>query len=208
MKLIVGLGNIGPDYDGTRHNVGFATLDRLVEKYGLQPFTERKGRHALESGLKEVHSDEPAILIKPTTMMNLSGRAVAAEMAFYKIEPHDVWVIYDDLDLPFGTIRIKRNATPGTHNGLRSIYDHIKRDVLCFRIGISNETYERDGRRKHLPLGEMPEAIPAAPFVLQRFGRNETPLLPAIYDTVIGELMERMGENELSEDTTTHVVAD
>lgn len=206
MKLIIGLGNIGDDYNLTRHNVGFMTLDRLVERGGLNPFRNNKKLHAEETGLVEVVTNDKVMILKPTTMMNLSGRTIAAAMKFYQVEANDVWIIYDDLDLPFGSIRIKRNSTPGTHNGLRSIYDHISANPLCFRIGISNINYERDPRRRTLPLDQKVQSIPAAAFVLQKFSTSEVANLPKILDAACDEILGRLGQEPLSDEQATHSV--
>ncbi len=208
MKLIIGLGNIGDDYQYTRHNVGFMALDRLAERGELNPFRENKRLHALETGLVEVVTDDRVMILKPTTMMNLSGRTVAAAMKFYQVAADDVWIVYDDLDLPFGSLRIKRNSTPGTHNGLRSIYDSITANPLCFRIGISSITYERDPRRRTLPLDQKVQSIPAAAFVLQKFSPDERTKLPNILDAVCDEILGRLGDEPFSDEQATHNVAD
>jgi PTH1 family peptidyl-tRNA hydrolase len=208
MKLIIGLGNIGEQYDLTRHNVGFMALDRLVVRGELNPFRENKKLHAKETGLVEVVTDDRVMILKPTTMMNLSGRTVASAMKFYGVAANDVWIIYDDLDLPFGSLRIKRNSTPGTHNGLRSIYDSISANPLCFRIGISNLDYERDIRRRDQPLGQKLTTIPAAAFVLQKFNPDERNKLPKILDAVCDEILGRLGGEPLSDEHATYSVLD
>lgn len=204
MKLIVGLGNVGEEFSQTRHNIGFMVLDRLVERGGLNSFRENKKLHALETGLVEVVTDDRVMILKPTTMMNLSGRTVAAAMKFYQVAANDAWIIYDDLDLPFGSMRIKRNSTPGTHNGLRSIYDNISANPLCFRVGISNLDYERDPRRRTLPMGTITKKIPAAAFVLQKFDATERANLPKIIDAVCDEILGRLGDEPLSDEQATH----
>ena len=105
MKLVVGLGNPGSEYQRTRHNVGFRVVDKLASKLGWQ-WTERRSRAILTSG---TIGPEKVVLAKPITFMNLSGLAVAELVRWYKIQPEDLLVIYDDLDLPVGKIRLRPN---------------------------------------------------------------------------------------------------
>jgi len=125
--LIVGLGNPGSAYEGTRHNVGFLVIDALL------------GRHRTEAIKKasfegELYKFGPHFLLKPMTYMNLSGRSIAAVRNFYKID--DVVVIHDDLDLPFGALRFKHGGGHGGHNGLKSTDISISREYLRVRMGI------------------------------------------------------------------------
>jgi PTH1 family peptidyl-tRNA hydrolase len=117
MKLIVGLGNPGSQYERTRHNVGFMALDLFAQKHGAANF-----RVAHESFLADVLlSGEKLLLLKPQTYMNLSGRAVASAMGFYKLGAADLLVVVDDIALPVGTIRLRAAGSAGGHNGLRDI---------------------------------------------------------------------------------------
>ena len=133
MKLIVGLGNPGPKYSGTRHNVGYEVVDALAARWSIGLTSEKfhgwfgKGRF----------DDTDVALLKPTTYMNLSGKAVLAAGRFYKLEPEDLLVISDDLALPVGRVRMRASGSAGSHNGLKNIIDRLGTDAWCrLRIGI------------------------------------------------------------------------
>ncbi|WP_054702753.1 aminoacyl-tRNA hydrolase [Secundilactobacillus odoratitofui] len=117
MKMIVGLGNIGPQYKETRHNTGFMVVEQFASEAGLA-FTTRKMEAKLASG--QVNG-EKVLLVEPTTFMNESGRAVGALMNFYKLDVEDLIVIHDDMDMPLGRIRIRPKGSAGGHNGIKSI---------------------------------------------------------------------------------------
>ncbi len=127
MPLFVGLGNPGPAYASTRHNIGFMVIDELLRRKRSQEISKR----SFEGELFKTSSD---FLLKPQTFMNLSGKSVLAVKQFYKIE--DVIVIHDDLDLPFGAIRFKMGGGHGGHNGLKSVDKMIGREYLRVRMGI------------------------------------------------------------------------
>jgi PTH1 family peptidyl-tRNA hydrolase len=133
MKLIVGLGNPGPKYAGTRHNVGFDVIDYLAAGPGCSPFREKFEAFAAE--LKE--GDETVLLLKPLTFMNLSGRAVRAALDFYKLTVDQVLVVCDDFNLPLGKLRIRAKGSHGGQNGLRNIQDQLGTDAYTrLRIGV------------------------------------------------------------------------
>lgn len=135
MKLIVGLGNPGKEYEKTRHNVGFMTLDKLAKKLDV---TFDKNKCKANYGIYK-YNDEKVILAKPQTYMNSSGESVISLMKFYDIDIKDVIVIHDDLDLPVGKLRIRYQGSCGGQNGMRSIIDLVKTDKINrIRIGISN----------------------------------------------------------------------
>lgn len=157
MKLIVGLGNPGEKYVNTRHNTGFDVIDEIAkdEKFS-QWRLEKKFKAQISQGSI---IDEKAILAKPETFMNNSGEAVSLIANFYKISPHDIFVIHDDLDLPCATIRISQSASSGGHNGVQSIIDYLKtQEFIRFRLGIA---------------GENKTKIPSEEYVLQKFGSEE-----------------------------------
>jgi PTH1 family peptidyl-tRNA hydrolase len=133
MKLFIGLGNPGTKYQFTRHNVGFMAIDHFISKQGLSGEKEAfKGQL-----IKFKYKGEDAIVLKPQTFMNLSGESVRAVMDFYKINIEDIIVIYDDLDLPVGKVRIRENGGPGGHNGMKSIIAHLGSDKFKrIRVGI------------------------------------------------------------------------
>jgi PTH1 family peptidyl-tRNA hydrolase len=121
--LIVGLGNLGSEYDGTRHNVGFEVADRFAAEQELPTWVEKKDLKCyLTSGQI---GETKVFVIKPTTLMNLSGEAVQAVMHFYKIGPDQTVVVHDELDIPFGQIRTRTGGSSAGHNGIKSVTQHI-----------------------------------------------------------------------------------
>ena len=133
MKVVIGLGNPGKKYERTRHNMGFIAVDSLRKKFNLND--EREKFQALVS---EKNIDgEKVIFFKPQTFMNLSGNAVIEIINFYKLDPKkDIIVIYDDMDLPFGDIRIREKGSSGGHNGIKSIISHIGEEFIRIKCGI------------------------------------------------------------------------
>lgn len=133
MKLIVGLGNPGRRYENTRHNIGFKIVDQLANKLMI-PINKAK----FESLYSLSHiNGERIILLKPLTFMNLSGQAVRAVVDFYNIDNNNILVIYDDLDLPVGKIRLRKKGGAGGHNGMKSIITHLgTEEFKRIRVGI------------------------------------------------------------------------
>lgn len=138
MKLIVGLGNPGKEYEGTRHNCGFITLDVLADKLQVEINQSKfKGLY-----VKTKYAGEDIILLKPQTYMNLSGESVIQFMNFFKIDKQDILVVYDDLDMPVGKLRLRTSGSAGGHNGIKSIIHHIGgQDFNRIRIGIDRHPY-------------------------------------------------------------------
>ncbi|SDG51710.1 aminoacyl-tRNA hydrolase [Sulfitobacter delicatus] len=134
MKLIVGLGNPGGKYARNRHNIGFMALDRIAEDHGFAPW---KGKFQGSVSEGRFGSDR-AVLLKPETFMNNSGQSVQAAMKFYKIDPVDVIVFHDELDLAPGKVKCKTGGGHAGHNGLRSIHAHIGADYERVRMGIGH----------------------------------------------------------------------
>jgi PTH1 family peptidyl-tRNA hydrolase len=133
MKLVVGLGNPGPKYAGTRHNVGFEVIDYLAAAPGCSMFREKF--EAFVADLKE--GDETVLLMKPLTFMNLSGRAVRAAVDFYKLTVDQVLIICDDFNLPLGKLRVRAKGSHGGQNGLRNIQEQLGTDAYArLRIGV------------------------------------------------------------------------
>jgi len=162
VKLIVGLGNPGPRYADTRHNVGFMLLDRLARRHGIE--VTRRQCTAL-TGLGTI-SGERVCLAKPQTFMNLSGEAVACLCRFFKIVPSDLLIVYDDRDLPLGRIRIRQRGSAGGHRGVESIIDRLgTSDFPRLRIGI--------GR---------PQQMEAVQHVLTSFSTDEWPAIEGALD--------------------------
>ena len=138
MKLIVGLGNPGKKYEKTRHNVGFMFVDKFAKEIKVD-FTLNKQLKSLIANT--IIGGEKVVLIKPQTFMNLSGEAVLAAKNYYKIDTEDILVIYDDLDLPTGKIRIRKNGSSGGHKGMKNIIELIKtQEIKRVRIGIMNNS--------------------------------------------------------------------
>ena len=168
MKLVVGLGNPGPKYERTRHNIGFMTIDAIVRRYGFANPREKFQGHVCEGEL----GGEKVLLLKPMTFMNNSGTSVAAAARFHKIPPQDVIVFHDELDLAPGKLRVKRGGGAAGHNGLRSIDAHFDQDYWRVRLGIGHP-----GARDQV-LG----------YVLNNFTAEETlwldRLLPAVAEAL------------------------
>jgi peptidyl-tRNA hydrolase, PTH1 family len=141
MKLIVGLGNPGKRYEGTRHNVGFAAIDRLAAGTGVGGFQDR-----FDADLAEwLQDSEKILLLKPQTFMNLSGRSVRAAVDFYQLESTDLLVICDDMSLPLGKLRFRARGTHGGHNGLRDIQSHLgTTEYSRLRIGVDVPEGQQD----------------------------------------------------------------
>lgn len=134
-KLIVGLGNPGAKYAATRHNVGWMALDAFARKHGVA--VEKSGFHGVYGEMRWGSAAEKVILLKPLTFMNLSGRAIAPAVNFYKIAPSDMLVVYDELDLPPGTLRIREKGSAGGHNGMKSTIQELgSQDFPRLRLGI------------------------------------------------------------------------
>lgn len=137
-RLIVGLGNIGAKYDGTRHNVGFACIDELEKKYQFKPYKEKFRALITECEIK----GERCLIAKPTTFMNLSGESVSEIVKFYKIPMQKVIVFSDDIDLDAGRLRIRPSGSCGGHNGLRNIIDCCQSDAFVrIRVGIGKKPH-------------------------------------------------------------------
>lgn len=162
MKLIVGLGNPGKEYEYTRHNMGFLVLDSFANKYGVKINREKF------NGLYEVLNidGESVLLLKPLSYMNLSGTVVRSFVNFYKIDIDDILVISDDLDMDFLKIKLKYKGSCGGHNGLRNIEDNL--GTSCYKrlkVGISND-----------------KGIDTKDYVLGKFSGNEIDELNSLFD--------------------------
>jgi len=178
MKIIVGLGNIGKEYENTRHNVGFMLVDYYIKqilKYDLN-YKKRDNYYYLETNI----NGEKTVIIKPTTYMNLSGEAIVNVKKWYKIEDEDILVVYDDIDLGIGTFRYRENGSAGTHNGMRNILSVLKTEKLKrIRVGIENR------ENKNIPLMD---------YVLGKFNKYELDLL---YNNVFKEISNKLLEKDI-----------
>lgn len=158
MFLVVGLGNPGSQYEFTKHNVGFLTVDYLADKLNIKINKLKfKGLFA-----KEKIENEDVVLLKPQTYMNLSGESVRDFANFFKISPENIIVVVDDVDLPMGKIRIRKKGSAGTHNGMKSIIYQLQSDnFIRIKVGI-----EREDRKDDL-----------ADYVLKGFSKDEVPIM-------------------------------
>ncbi len=169
MKIIVGLGNPGDKYYGTRHNVGFMVLHKFMNKHGFDDFSLKK---KLKSQISEGNvGGEKIILVKPETFMNLSGEAVVAVKNFYKVENKDIVVVYDDYDLPTGELRYREKGGSGTHNGMKSCIQQLGTDEFPrLRVGINSG----------LPVVDL------SGYVLGKFTDEEgDKIIPALNESVL-----------------------
>lgn len=134
MQLFAGLGNPGAKYAGNRHNIGFMALDRIAADHGFGPWKSKFQGEVAEGRL----GSEKVVLLKPMTFMNLSGQSVGEAMRFYKLEPQDVTVFHDEIDLAPGKLRVKQGGGHAGHNGLRSVHQHIGPDYARVRMGVGH----------------------------------------------------------------------
>lgn len=164
--VIVGLGNPGKAYERTRHNAGFRALDELAKAYGTGEWKSSKfGGETLEARIGIV----PVLLLKPHTFMNLSGESVRKVVDFYKLDPaQGILVVCDDIDLPLGTPRLRRSGSAGTHNGLKSVIEHIGEGFPRLRLGI----------------GPKPEKQDLANWVVSAFSEEERKTMEGLYALV------------------------
>ena len=132
MKIVVGLGNPGSEYSDTRHNVGFMAIDALARRLGISSWKKRN-----QALVAEYRAEEPVVLIKPQTYMNLSGVAVGELARWYKVSPEDIIVIFDDMDLKIGRLRLRTKGSSGGHRGIESLLTHLTNGNFArVRIGI------------------------------------------------------------------------
>ena len=161
--LIVGLGNPGREYSATRHNCGFNAVECLASQ--LSGLSEFKLKHKAMTAQCRLNLDQRLILACPTTYMNASGESVRELLDYYKLPHTRLMVIYDDIDLPLGALRVRASGGPGTHNGMRSIVSCIGEDFSRIRIGI----------------GKPPVQMQLVDFVLGKFTRDEIPVMQNAY---------------------------
>lgn len=174
MYLIAGLGNPGKEYTGTRHNVGYDALDYLADKYDV-----KLNKLKFNSVYGETFvNGEKVMLVKPVTYMNRSGVAIDEIMKFYKIPVENLIVIYDDIDIPVGTLRIRPHGSAGTHNGMRSIIQHVGSGFPRIRIGI--------GRNPDMDLAD---------YVLQKFNNREKDIIKSIQEKAVCSALEIVKNN-------------
>ena len=183
--LIVGLGNPEKQYDGTRHNIGFAALDHFAEDNDFDPWVNKKDLQCLLT--QKTLGQTRVILVKPTTYMNLSGEAVQAAASFYKIPPESVIIVHDELDIHFGQIRTRNGGSAAGNNGLKSVIKHGYEASGRVRIGIGPKAHEQQD---------------SADFVLGKFTTAEQGSLKHLYGEVDSILTETIyGDGTLFPET-------
>ncbi len=188
-KLIIGLGNPGAKYDGTRHNIGFACLDAFAKAYDLGNWREQKDlKCQVATGAV---GDIRVILAKPQTFMNLSGEGAVKIAQFYKIPAQDIIAVYDELDIAFGQIRARSGGSAAGHNGVKSLIQHFGEDFGRIRIGIKSSAQGRQ---------------PAADFVLAKFSEDEQKDLPDIIREVVSLIDEVIHAAPFPSETRTVVI--
>ena len=176
MKVIVGLGNPGKKYENTRHNIGFAAIDYIAEKEGININT---GKHKALVGSGYIDGVK-VLLVKPQTFMNLSGESLRPIMDFYKLEPEDFLVIFDDIDLDVGRIRIRRKGSAGGHNGIKSIISHLgSREFPRIKIGV----------------GAKPPGYDLADYVLGHFSKADQEILQERFEDVYDAVKLIVGDD-------------
>ena len=152
MYLIVGLGNPETEYDNTRHNMGFHVINQLAEEYQIE-IKKAKFKGLVGDGIIE---GQKVILLKPQTYMNFSGESVLEAQSFYKLNLENIIVIYDDIDIEPGNIRVRKKGSPGTHNGMKSVVHYLaSEDFIRVRVGIGKPDSETD-LISHV-IGAIPE---------------------------------------------------
>jgi peptidyl-tRNA hydrolase, PTH1 family len=174
MKMVVGLGNPGKKYAGTRHNVGFAVVDALAEGPGVSGFQSR-----FDAQLAEwLENGEKILLVKPETFMNLSGRAVRQAVDFYQLPLTDLLVVCDDINLPLGKLRFRARGTHGGHNGLRDIQNHLGTTAF-HRLRIGVDSPPEEGTVDH---------------VLGRFKPSERPVIEEALERSVQAVVHWVGQ--------------
>lgn len=189
--LIVGLGNVGQEYIGTRHNTGFMCLDSFAEAQDMPEWVQKKDMKCLITVGNIINTR--IIMMKPTTMMNLSGEAVQAVAAFYKLQAADTYIVYDELDIDFGTIRCRMGGGAAGHNGIKSVIQHVGPDFGRIRIGVGP---------KH------PPQIDSADYVLQRFDKDQSTHIKDMEREVSALLMETVASGELPHESRQFMLSD
>jgi len=189
VALVVGLGNVGSEYNRTRHNIGFEAIDRFVTDQDFTPWIEKKDLkcHMATGQLGETK----VIAIKPTTFMNLSGEAVQAVAHFYKVSPDQIVVVHDELDIPFGQIRTRIGGSSAGHNGIKSVTQHIGEQYGRVRIGIGPKLHEKQD---------------SADFVLAKFSSEQEAQIKNLTREVSAILSEFAYGGQLVAETRNFIV--
>lgn len=179
MYLIVGLGNPGTDYAATRHNIGFDMVTYLSDQYNI-PLRSRENKAIVGKGMI---GGQKVMLAQPQTFMNLSGESVRAMLDYYKLDVDELIIIYDDISLPVGQIRVRPKGSAGGHNGIKSIIQHLRTEEFArIRIGV----------------GAKPEGGDLVKHVLGRFSRAEDAMIRDVFSLAEEALLAMLEENVAS----------
>lgn len=163
MKMIIGLGNPGKQYENTRHNIGFQAIDKLADRLGATSMQSKfNGMYSIVH-----HPEGKVMLVKPLTYMNLSGECVRPLMDYYNIDVEDIIVLYDDLDFAPGELKLRQKGSAGGHNGLKSLISHLGTDEF---------------KRVRMGIGRPTNGMKVADYVLSSFGIEELPLINEMVD--------------------------
>lgn len=187
--ILIGLGNKGKKYDMTRHNAGFMAVDHFAAANEFPGWTEKPGMKCWIS--RKIINDSQVILVKPATMMNLSGEAALAVMQFYKVPLENVTVVHDELDIQFGQIRTRTGGGSAGHNGIKSIANTAGKDFHRVRIGIA---------------GSKPEQMESSDYVLAKFSKKEQEHLPIMLREVTSLLTEYVYSGNFPVETRSFIV--
>lgn len=182
--LIIGLGNHGDKYDGTRHNIGFAAVDNFALKNSFPDWLDKRDLRC-QLTIQNIGGNR-VILCKPTTFMNSSGEAAQAVQHFYKVADSAILAVYDELAIPFGQLRTRLGGSDAGHNGVKSLTDHIGESYGRLRIGIGNSLAAKSD---------------AADFVLGKFSKEEQAVLPALLQESAAIISEYIFSGSLPHDT-------
>lgn len=175
MYIIAGLGNPTKEYDKTRHNVGFEVIDKLADRYDID-VSERKHRAFCGRGVIE---GQKVLLVKPQTFMNLSGESLRSVLDYYKVLPEELIVIYDDISLPPGQLRIRLKGSAGGHNGIKNIIAHLgTQEFPRIKVGV----------------GEKPPWMDLKDYVLSRFSKGEQELMDEAFQEAAQAVVMMLGE--------------
>lgn len=188
--LIIGLGNPGKEYDGTRHNIGFEAIDAFAKANNFDPWINKKDLRC-QMAMSRL-GDIQVVAIKPTTFMNLSGEAVQAVAHFYKIPAERILAVYDEIDIDFGQIRLRIGGSSAGHNGVKSLMEHLGEGFGRVRVGIGPKTHEK---------------MDSADFVLAKFSKEQEAQLQNLTRETTAILTEyAFGDAQLPTETRNFLV--
>lgn len=175
MKIIIGLGNPGSEYDNTRHNAGFMMVDRFKEKNGFSDFQFNK---KFNCEIASAQEDDKLVIAKPQTFMNNSGEAVRSLLDFYKLSPDDIIVVHDDLDIELGKYKVATDSSSAGHHGVQDVFDKLGTQKICrIRVGV--------GQVKD---GALVCRLDASDYVLQKMSPEELNIMDSLTENILKEI--------------------